>query len=250
MHSVHACVRPPGMVRLAVGLGEAVVGPEPVGREDAARPQPPRRERQRQPVGRDDAQEAPPRVGADGRHRLLALARHDERAVEQEARDAEEDRHADLEAHREVADERARVLGAREEGGVGAEHRDRRDRAQRIDEGKAVASGPHRRPYCQRGPAEAGIRPPTGRPRRGRRRPARALPLHDRPRRQRRRRLALLPLAGEPDRGRAAASSSRSSSSSTITSRRRPATRRCTRWRSPSSRSSAAPASSRTARSG
>ena len=179
--------------RLAIGLREAVVGPQAVAREHAARAQPPGRERQRQPVGGHDAQEPPPRVGAHRGHRLPALAGDHERAVQQEARDAEEDRHADLQAHGEVADERARVLGAGEEGGVGAEDRDRGDGAQGSTRGKrspAVRIADH---TVSVGRPTRGFAAPAGRPRRGRRRAARALPVHGRPPRHRRRRLALLP---------------------------------------------------------
>ena len=71
-------------------LQEPVVDP-PVAGEDAAEPDRRGQDGQRQPVGGDDAQHAPARVVADPRRRAAREARGQERAVEQEARDHEEE---------------------------------------------------------------------------------------------------------------------------------------------------------------
>jgi hypothetical protein len=70
----------------------------PVAEDVAAEAGPDRQHGERQPVRRDDAQHAAARVAQHARRGAALEARSDERAIEQEARDHEEQRDADVEA--------------------------------------------------------------------------------------------------------------------------------------------------------
>ena len=118
-----------------VDLQEAVVGDDAVDAEHLAlEPQPHGDHGQRDPIGRDDAQGAADRVAAQARRRPALRAPRHERAVEQEARDHEEDRHADVQlAEPGEVGIVERKLGRRD---VEAEDRQGGDRSQRVEEGE------------------------------------------------------------------------------------------------------------------
>ena len=115
-----------------VVLEQPVVDP-PVAAEDPGHARDDRRDRQHGPVGGGDPEEAAPGVAAEGGSVPGADAGGDERPVEQEGREQEEERHADV----EMGDEPA-VPGVAEAVGedrdVDEQDRDRRQPAQRVEE--------------------------------------------------------------------------------------------------------------------
>ena len=122
-------------VVVAVDLAEAVEQPEVAG-EHARDAGVDRQHGQRQPVGGHDPQDPPAQVARQRRPAGAVQPRGDERAVEQEARDREEDRHP----HLGVGDE-ARRPGHGQAAGVADDDGDRGDRAQRIDQREARMPG-------------------------------------------------------------------------------------------------------------
>ncbi len=126
----------------------------PGEREHAGQREHDRRRGQRHPVGGHDPQRAPPRVREQRRPRLPGPARLHERAVQEEARQQEEDRHADVEPR----DVRGDHVALRRPAGVEAdrveeEHGQRRDRPQRVQ--PRVAALPHG-PDCHAGGCREG----------------------------------------------------------------------------------------------
>ena len=105
--------RPGGADSLEVGLGgvdlqKAVVDP-PVPGEHAGEAGPDRQQRECRPVGRHDPEQAPADVSAGAHRRPEPPAGGEEGAVEQEARDHEEDRHAHVQPRQQRADPVAEV---------------------------------------------------------------------------------------------------------------------------------------------
>ena len=136
-------------------LQEPVVDP-PVAGEDAAQPDGRGQHGEREPVGGHDAQHAPARVVADARRRAAREARGQERAVEQEARDHEEEGHAHVQPRR-VGPERVEQVEARDRRHVGDEDRAGRDRAHAVERaGSAGCRGAARRRRERRGCSRCG----------------------------------------------------------------------------------------------
>ena len=129
---------------VVVDLHEPVIDPPVVG-EDAAQAGIDGQHGQRQPVGREDPQQAPAGVVAQAARGRPQQASGHERAVEQEARDHEEQRHPDVQALDEravdrLADRRCGIAG------VVDEHRQGGDRPQRVHQREARMAG-RRRDY-------------------------------------------------------------------------------------------------------
>jgi hypothetical protein len=105
---------------------------------------------ERNPVRRIDAQEAVPRVGAHIARRPVGECRGDHRPVQQEARDEEEDLHADVHVREIRADRNDMVrerdanpalVERRRERGVVQHDEQRGRRAQPVEAGKALVGG-------------------------------------------------------------------------------------------------------------
>lgn len=107
-----------------------------------------RDERERDPVGREQPQGARERVVPQRRRRRARLARGHPRPGDQEAREHEEDRDADVEALEELpaGERRVRTAGHRD---VVDGYEERRDPAQAVEPGEARRDPrllPHRPP--------------------------------------------------------------------------------------------------------
>ena len=87
-----------------------------------------------EPVGGNDAQEAALRVVSQRRLGWPAASRGDERAIEEEARDDEEDHHAEIEMDDQALEQARQCLRARN---VDQDHAEHRDRAQTVEEREA-----------------------------------------------------------------------------------------------------------------
>ena len=177
---------PVGDVRPAVDLQQAEVDDRVAGAVERRRAEHDEHEHQHEPVGREDAQEPAPEVGAGrGLGPALQVGEH-EGPVQQEPGDQEEDRHADVHAG-EVRAQRVHAVQPGHKGDVREHDGRRRDRPQTVEAREVVGPGAGR---CGDGtgralePANSGIsahakersyETPTRRcpPRRGRSRPAR-----------------------------------------------------------------------------
>jgi murein DD-endopeptidase MepM/ murein hydrolase activator NlpD len=113
------------------------------------------RHRDGQPVRRQDAQRAPPQVVAGSRCRAAFGGRAEQRPGEQEARQDEEDRHADVEAGEGPAQQR-RGVPAGPEGDVGADDRRGRERSRAV-QARVGTFGTRRRPALHDGRCGHGL---------------------------------------------------------------------------------------------
>jgi len=110
---------------------------------DVGQPRADRQHREREPVRGEDAQEAAAEEDDERGCRRPVQPHVHERPVDQESRDQEEDRHAEVEAGGEVAEPRA-VVRAAQERRVREEDAQHGDRAHRVEQREARMPGRRR----------------------------------------------------------------------------------------------------------